>query len=126
MQNKVYTSNAFNNFVSFIQVSQLKLYAFQHKRIGFISVCYTLTASTDKVAHLPVWPRGEARQKRRDRGEAEAITTRRDKTEARHHNVEARPRQHVCCLEAASRRGFCLETHITVYQHILLHQMCVN
>ena len=30
-----------------------------------------------------------------------------------HQNVEARPRQHFWCLEAASRRDFCLETYIT-------------
>ena len=58
-------------------------------------------------------PRGEARQKTRGRGEAEAITPRQGKVEARHQNVEARPRQQLCCFEAASRRGFCLETHIT-------------
>jgi hypothetical protein len=92
MQNKVYTSNAFNNFISFIQVSQLKLYAaFQHVRIEFISVCYTLTTSTDKVAYLPVRPRGEARQNRRDRGEAEATTTRRGKASKRRGEAEAAP-----------------------------------
>ena len=43
----------------------------------------------------------EAKQKKtQDRGEAEAITTRRGKTEARHQNVEVRPRLQVCCLEA--------------------------
>ena len=54
-------------------------------------------------------PRVEARQKIRDRGEAEAITTRprQDRGEAPNRRGEA---------EAASRRDSCLETYMKEYE----------